>query len=369
MRFFAALMVFLWHATTFIGTDLFFNHKVGYAGVGFFYILSGFILTYVYLNKLKKPTVKAVKKFYIARIAKLFPVHLLTFLASLPLLVTVIHDLIVQGSILKLIGAAGVNLTLLQSWFPQASIHFSFNSVAWSISVELFFYALFPLIIFILTRSAVTQSIKNILLMMAALWVIGVAVYVPISSMLDDWIIYIFPPARLIDFVMGVLLALVFIKLPTNSITSVLRTSREWSIAEIASILLLVGGFAFSVMIPQSLRFALWLMPFWMVIIFIFSHDQGIISRFLKKRPLVFLGEISFSFYMVHQLIIRYVSTVEMSHAAVVALSFMITICVSSVVYLVFEEPLRLKLKAFLEEKLIPESPLFSRLLNKLRNA
>ena len=48
------------------------------------------------------------------------------------------------------------------------------------------------------------------------------------------------------------------------------------------------------------------LIPIWSLLIFIFAYQGGFFSKLLSNKYLVHLGEISFSFYMLHQLVIRY---------------------------------------------------------------
>ena len=126
---------------------------------------------------------------------------------------------------------------------------------------------------------------------------------------------------------------------------------------EIATVAALVVGFALSIFMPQSLRFGLWLMPFWVLIIIVFAQQKGLLSKFLSKRPLVFLGEISFSFYMIHFLVIRYLAELQLHNVAMVILSLVMAIALSAVLYLAYEEPLRIRLKQFLESKLISRLP------------
>lgn len=101
-RFIAALMVFLFHQ------NLFSGYQLGSAGVSFFFILSGFILTYNYQDKLGEHSGNTIRAFYVARLARIYPVHLLTFLISFPLVVLTFHP---NGLyMIKLAFMSGINL-------------------------------------------------------------------------------------------------------------------------------------------------------------------------------------------------------------------------------------------------------------------
>lgn len=350
-RFIAALLVFVWHTHIFAG--MFDVYQLGYVGVGFFYLLSGFILTYVYFFKLRHFNIGAIKKFYFARVAKLYPVHILTFIIAIPLYISSVQVLFPEHTTIKVIGAALSNLTLIQAWFPTNGVHFSFNGVAWSISVELFYYALFPFLILLIARYRSLLTIKRIVSIMIVLWVLVTILFLTQQSYVDDWKLYIFPLARLVDFVIGILLGMIFIQAKQSRRAQRLIETTRFTRLEVASVLVVIAAIAVSPLLPQSLRFGLWMMPFLVCMICIFSFQRGLISKMLSYKPFVFLGEISFSFYMIHQLIIRYVTLLGISDTVSILLSLSLSIGLSSVLYLLYEEPLRLKLRHFLETKFV----------------
>ena len=350
-RFIAAFMVFVWHSHVFHSSLI--RYELGYVGVGFFYILSGFILTYVYFEKLKKKNVKNIKKFYIARVAKLYPVHIVTFLASIPFFLETVKTVFPEHTKLTVLGVALSNLSLTQSYLPSGDVNFSFNGVAWSISVELFFYALFPIIIFMLAKYYKYLTIKKLLIIMSALWIILMTLYLPQQSYLDDWRFYVFPIARLPDFVMGVFLGMVFLRIEHGQVAQRLMKKANFTWLEVVSIALLIVSITLSPIFPQSVRFSLTLMPFWAAIIFVFAHQKGWVSRIFTVRPLIFLGEISFSFYMTHLLVIAYLSQLGYSVELTALLSLVCAVLISSILYVFFEEPMRLWLKSFLERRLV----------------
>lgn len=353
LRFFAAFLVFLWHITYFTGPGPAYLFQVGYIGVGFFYLLSGFILTYVYFEKLKRKSTQEIKKFYIARIAKIYPIHFLTMVASIPLVLMSAQYVFPDFTSWNLILAGVANLTLTQSWIPFNTINFSFNGVAWSISDEMFFYALFPLLILLIAKLKPLLRARNTLLLAIGIWIVLLFVFMSQSSSIDDWKLYIFPVARIPDFMIGILIGVLYLNTRNSKALKEFKRKTNFTWLEAGSLVLIVAAIGLSIFMPQSIRFSLWLIPFWSIIIFVFAQERGRITKFLAKKPLVFLGEISFSFYMSHQLVQRYVDLLKLTPVASVVLSGVITIAISSLLFLIIEEPARVRLKQWLEKALI----------------
>src|SRR5437763_10072877 len=136
VRFFAALHVALYHLVR--PFDLWGPlaplFSSGYVAVSFFFLLSGFILTYSHALEYERgkgnPT-----KFYVARFARIYPVYLLTTLAA---------GWIMRGQFDKPIHIVAflADLLALQTWSVRTANFF--NIPAWSISTEAFFYFVFP---------------------------------------------------------------------------------------------------------------------------------------------------------------------------------------------------------------------------------
>jgi peptidoglycan/LPS O-acetylase OafA/YrhL len=210
------------------------------------------------------------------------------------------------------------NVFLLQSAVPVPAYYFSFNMVSWSISTELFFYAAFPLLLSGLNR--------NWHLKLAALFLLGgVSAYMLDLSGVnyyspDQWAVfsghglaYISPLFRVQEFFMGMLLFKVFdyIKgwkgfgfalctvLEVLCVASVVFFTQD--IVEVVRALSGSGNNAsgeFWSHCATGLFFG--------VVVVCFAINKGLISKILKQRLFVVLGEISFSLYLIHQIIFRF---------------------------------------------------------------
>ncbi|HYW54808.1 MAG TPA: acyltransferase, partial [Dongiaceae bacterium] len=250
LRFFAALLVFSWHC---VPTHQFSaTFSLGYIGVGFFFLLSGFILTYSYraafANGLRADAVRA---FYAARVARIVPLHLVTMP---PMILTMVYF----GNPVWTDTGAGTRVTqvaaqavLLQSWFANRAVHFGGNGPSWSISVEAFFYALFPLLAVVLLRVFRAAPARTVLAAAFAVWALQAVLLAPQQAAVDDWRFYVFPPARLADFLVGMLLGIAFLRRDVAARPRLRGTSLELLALAAAGLSVFV-----SPLLPLALRFS-----------------------------------------------------------------------------------------------------------------
>lgn len=142
-RFVAALGVFIFHLKNVDkGISPAWNGSYGLF-VDMFFILSGFVISYSY--PATATGLRSYVRFLVRRIARIYPLHLVTLLAFAALALAGIPGPTTHASALDFIH----NLLLVQAW--GITDHLSFNSPAWSISAELFCYLLFPLLMYLAT--------------------------------------------------------------------------------------------------------------------------------------------------------------------------------------------------------------------------
>jgi peptidoglycan/LPS O-acetylase OafA/YrhL len=142
LRFFAALLVIIQHYT--FKEEVFPSQLfLGYEAVSFFFVLSGFILTYAHAPSMPTANLEiGSRKFWTARAARILPVYCFALFVALPWY----FYYLVTGAISPSEFGIGAFLvvTLLQSWFPNFALYW--NPPAWSLSVEALFYLAYPLI-------------------------------------------------------------------------------------------------------------------------------------------------------------------------------------------------------------------------------
>lgn len=296
LRFVFAFLVFMSHMNLFPHEEpgfLWHLFREGYAGVSFFFMLSGFILAYTYQQRLIEGTA-TVRSFYVARVARIYPLHLLALLASLFFLQFFVHPS--AGDF----GELAINTLLLQSFIPGQE--FLFNSVSWSLSDEAFFYALFPVIIF----SAVRDRRRGALILWSLLGIgIVLSAYLLRNNPWEHWTLYINPLFRIFDFVLGI----AFYNL-CRWWESRHPQQRHYTRLEWLALLLLVAAYCLAFFIPVSFRRSVW---YWLpmgLLISSFYFHRGVLSRLLSHPLCVKLGEISFAFYLFHYLVIQGVKIV-----------------------------------------------------------
>jgi peptidoglycan/LPS O-acetylase OafA/YrhL len=350
LRFFFAFFVFLSHLTflepetgviKWIYSNIFYE---GYLGVSFFFILSGFILAYNYQDKLIAGKVK-VKHFYYARISRIYPLHLLTFIAAIPF---ALSSLIAKP--LLYIGIGMVNLLLLQSFFTSKTVYFSYNSPSWSISDEMFFYLCFPLLIFLVKKLADFNISYKMIGLILFLAIVPVVIYL-IPKEYYHPIIYINPVLRIFDFIIGIMLFNFY------KVRKVEMSNRAFSILEAVCIATFIIFFCFHNYVPRVYRFSIYYWIPMAMIILTFAYQRGIFSRILSHPIFILLGEASFAFYLFHQIVIRYYNILNNkffhieNYGISILLILIATITVSILSYKYFEIGMNKKVKKYLVEK------------------
>jgi peptidoglycan/LPS O-acetylase OafA/YrhL len=283
IRALAAFAVFTHHAHSAMIASPGLGHltRQGSSGVAFFFVLSGFVLTWS-----SRPE-DTTTSFYRRRIARILPLYLLAWLGGVALnLVTGESPL--ANQLPALFG--------LQAWVPSDRVHFAGNAVLWSLSCEAFFYLCFPLVIGRL-RALGTRAAAVLLG-----GVLGAAIGWPVllhpasGTGVRYWLMYLFPPTRFLEFIAGILLALLVSR-------GAVRRIPLWPAATLAVLVYLLAGWA-----PMYLQpVALMLLPWALVIVAAAQHDLA------GGRPapawLVRLGVWSFAFYLFHQLILKQVAS------------------------------------------------------------
>lgn len=147
LRFFAAMWVVAFHFWPNLGVAMPAIVGKGYLGVELFFVLSGFILSHVYLERFKNGTYH-YGEFIWARLARIYPVHI-AILVGLGLLMAGLTVVGIQaGDKLLVWSSLPAQVTLTQAWglAPQGG----WNHPSWSISAEWFAYLTFPAFAFLM---------------------------------------------------------------------------------------------------------------------------------------------------------------------------------------------------------------------------
>lgn len=328
-RWIAASLVFLCHVQgVLVRHDGWFQRvsEQGVVGVSFFFVLSGFVLAWTCRSD------DTFGAFVQRRIARIYPAYAVVAVAALPV-IWAIGEIRRPRHVLQ----ALLPLTLLQSWIPHQAIAFSGNRVSWSLSCEAFFYAMFPLLIRRVRPMAVTRLWLLLGASMGSMLVIALALHPTDGS--TTWnLLYANPLLRFPEFVTGVALAALLrsgVRIPWL---------RFWPAVALA-----IASYAVAGWVPLYLRpYVVTLVPIVALLAASAQADlEGTTPRVLRSQTMLRLGQWSFSFYLVHELILRgfahAVPSWPVVWSAVVA--YLGSTVVAALVFHFVEQPLERRLR------------------------
>lgn len=303
LRFFAAGMVLVMHARSIFKIDFVDHHYIFNFAVSFFFILSGFILMHRYGSKGSFSFGPFIK----ARFCRLWPTHLFWTLAAIWLIpVGNGVGIRVGQGIFDWWPTLALNLSMLHSWSPFRAHSFSFNGVSWSISTEMMLYCFFPLLFPGIKKNWAWKLSATLSLLVLMTWI---GSFFPSKAspyeIQSTSFTYTFPIARLFEFCLGMTAWVGWSNLRHRMSEGFLNRTA----IELAGAAVFVVGIAFSEQIEASINIAAKVMAYLALVALLISLSSGggALSKLLSFKPLVYLGEISFSLYLCHQVIMRHI--------------------------------------------------------------
>ncbi|MEV4451898.1 MULTISPECIES: acyltransferase family protein [Streptomyces] len=343
LRFPAAFMVFVFHASLplplvrLIADDK-VEQRFGWAvgpsgafGVTFFFVLSGFVLTW------SAPGNDTAPSFWRRRFVKILPNYVVAWILAMVLYAA-------ATPVLPALGA----LFMFQVWTPYFSEHLPVNPPSWSLAVEAVFYLVFPLLLAGI-RSIPTDRLKYwITGTVAAVFVTPLVTYylVPAgphvmpgtdgTSPVHYWFAYIMPLPRVLDFALGILVA------------RAVMLNRWRNIGMVWSGVLLAAGYVACYHVPYLYaQRAMCLIPAVTLIAAAAMADQKGGFTLFRSRAMVWLGNVSFAFYLLHFIVLawfRKMLGVELygtgTSLAILAGEAVVTLLASWALYSLVEGPL-----------------------------
>lgn len=283
-----------------------FSGRVAYFGMSLFFVLSGFVINYNYAPLFAKERFQvAVRKFFAARFARLYPLYVVSLLV---MGISQIPSPYFNG--LTLLSYA----TLTQSWF---NVELSAFPPDWSLSTEWFFYFLFVPVAVLFRQPqrpmralAITSVVAIVLLFILCgpLSTVSSAVAQALfwhgpnrSAAGMGWVQYFSPYFRWPEFFVGMLAARAFVMGETAS-PGLAAVSLIWCAAVIFTPI--ASGSFLSDILPNFI-FA----PAIAVVALYCCQNDGWLTRLLSSRPALLAGEISFSIYIWSWAAMRLVET------------------------------------------------------------
>lgn len=232
LRFLMALMIFHHHFFT--------NPQIAQFGalpVAFFFMLSGFVMTIGYADKVTSDSF-SYKSYLTKRLIKLMPLNAVCL--ALWLILPIMKDITGGHISISTYLLTIPDLLLVQAWVPIKEVYWSGNAVAWFLSDMLFCYLLFPVLVKMLTK----KCGKTILFILIAVYLVTVR---HVEGDALHAFVYISPFIRVIDFMIGILLSLV---LPTK--TEVVKQPSVETVLEVLAIAITILTLVtFPLVMPQ----------------------------------------------------------------------------------------------------------------------
>ena len=334
LRFVAAFGVFGFHVAPYlVGTA----HEVvgepfgqGSCGVSFFFILSGVVLTWS-----RRPT-DTPWRFYRRRFARIYP----DYLAAWLLTIAVIGY---EGATYYL-HAGALSLVLLEAWVPKTNLVEGWNGVSWTLSCEVFFYLVFPYIVGRIEKLRRPLRLVPVLcLPTLTVGIVATVAYPHADPQVLVWLLNFCPLIRICEFVIGISLA---VALRRRSVPPV----PLWAAgASFVAIYAVVSWSPLHWLVEPAL-----IPAFVLFLVAAAQRDLRGRPTVWQWRPLVRLGERSYAFYLVHQLVIRVWAKAEHRHlkiaSALTAVWWLVallalSILAASILFRVVEVPFERRLR------------------------
>jgi peptidoglycan/LPS O-acetylase OafA/YrhL len=316
LRFFAALWVLLFHVIPLwwpegeVRSPLLFQIlRCGFISVPFFYALSGFVLFHQY-SRTELAAGKGTGSFLRKRFARIAPVFYLSLLLGAPACFMMLSREMGMGAgLLKLAEFLAVNFLFLGAWWPRS---LALNYPAWSISVEFFFYLVFPLCVLFANRLSGRVALMGTALCVVVPAALHGALYVkfpellgwrglqgspsdlgPLQAIAES--MQINPVAHWPEFFFGVLLARWW---QSEREAGTRRGHGDYQLLGALALLCLVV--AAGRWIPHLAMNSFLLLPASGLALWGGALRRGRFKKWLEAGPLVLLGEASFSLYILH---------------------------------------------------------------------
>jgi peptidoglycan/LPS O-acetylase OafA/YrhL len=304
----------------------------GWLAVDLFFVLSGFIMMHVHGEEFHSFSIEHARRFIWLRFIRIYPAHAVVLLLHLPLFLVAValgmsinHDAFGARSFV-------LSALMLNGWgFPGAN---GWNVPSWSVSAEWFAYLMYPVLALLVWRVRRRQTAA--LVMIAILGTVTL-----IGGSCSNWKQFMLPPWGTLvrvtsEFALGCL-AYHFYLQPIG------RRLAE-GMAQIA----FAGVLAVSIFAVSPVYNALTLV-FFVLLVMGLSQADGPFSRLLRTRPIIYLGRISYSVYLVHSLVLAVYARIigriaggdVVVEFAIVAMYAALVILASHLLYTLVEDPAR----------------------------
>ncbi len=334
-RIAAAIIVMAFHSNVHFGCNYGWMNefiKMGAIMMTGFFMLSGFSLYYSYHNRNLLST-SSLKSFYKKRLLSILPLY---YTAAL------IYILLTRDeNIFDYILLAPAELLCIQSFYPN-SFSLIHNGGTWFISCIMVCYMLFPFAVSSVKNLNMKYKLALIVLLTMILLYSPILVY---RFQLGN--IYSNPFFRLLEFLIGVLLAAFLLEIPDDSFISTLFSKKFLLVMEIIFLIVTV-----TLAVRSELYIGNYMMYSWITIpVFLFMFPSLAIinwGRLYHSKIILYLSEISYGFYLVQLFIWEIMRKITnfmgvKGNLPKIVLSYVVCFCIAVVMHEWIERPIRRK--------------------------
>lgn len=276
LRAIATLGIFLYHARIL---------RQGSFPVTLFFMISGFMMYYTKNGLEGYDSFFAwTRKYVLKKLKDFYPLHVLTFICAFLLNKTAPNF----GSI----KSAVINLLLLQSFSEKQWL--SYNSLSWYLSVTIFLYILGYFLIRLVNKYV---DKTGCLLLIVIAVILAVNLIYRVNGSISLYYIYANPFYRTLDFLLGMLIARLFLNNSGGKADIYIYWYAELFLA-----------FCFIVQYIISLEVTAnpgYYTVLFSAALYLFARGKGVLSRLLSSKILYKLSYYSFEFYMIHELVLK----------------------------------------------------------------
>ena len=305
----------------------------GYIGVDIFFVISGFLITSIIHNNIKEKRF-SLMDFYERRLRRIIPILYLILILSIPFTLINFIEVDSRNFFESLFAVITFSSNFL-FWLEEGEYFTRENSLkpllhTWSLSIEMQFYIIFPLIIIIL------EKFKKLKIMIISLTCF-------FSFLIANWLSLVNPDAsfylsltRIWELLLGSLCAL--LRISCNKVKS-----KSDYICFFSFIIIFLSVFFFNDKTLHPSFFSLFPVLATCFLI-LFSEESNSFKRLLQFGPLVVVGLISYSLYILHFPMIAFLKYLDIRMSTNIIFVFLICLfLISYFSWVYIETPFRKK--------------------------
>lgn len=298
----------------------------GYFAVLFFFLLSGFCMALGYSDSFEIVTKNNYKEYIKKRLIKFYPLYIIT-----GLIILIFKNLPENLNYIYVFLFLYIPMLFPWSKFPSGGG----NRSGWFLADLFYCYLLTPFIMYLMNK---VKTLKQYLLICSIIYIILIVIGIIIFKCNKDMSIYCntFPLIRLLQYTLGISLGIIYKKYCSDKISLLLNNCIHKNIVDIFVLILLIN-----LMLSRCAKGILFInllcVPIISLFIFYLCINGKSILKYLLNNPIVnFLSNISFEGYLIHDVVLvfltpyclNYIYTVK-GITSIFILLFGITILIS----------------------------------------